>query len=214
MKTIKEKDSFVCSYCRYPQSCEIIPVVSLSDTPELKEKIMDGTFFDQVCEKCGKAETVLHDLAYIDEENKLCLIMRLDEEEEAGEEEEVYLDLGYTVRTVRSYEQLVEKIMIRDYQMDDRLVELMKAASYMILKQAHKIDADEIFFSVDDDGPYFVFFQKGGKQGGGRLPFMKGMYEDMEERFAKKADIFFKSETEIDFAWAAEFFQKTYGSKS
>jgi hypothetical protein len=116
-----------CKLCGAEQQFPISSTVNVTQNPELKPKLLKGELTRFVCEKCGWSGELVHPLLYHDRAKKFMIWLW----PEAGEPDSSTLPMEklmneYQFRVVTSRNDLIEKILIFEHNMDDRIVELVK----------------------------------------------------------------------------------------
>jgi predicted nucleic-acid-binding Zn-ribbon protein len=202
MFTRKEEIQWICPQCGSTETSEIYTYVSAAEEPQCTQKILDTSLFRMKCRKCGRTEYNTGPLFYADENRKTFFAMGEHPDAEAMLAN--HISLGYTARKVPEIVDLCEKILIDQDGLDDRIVEIMKAANAVILKgQAY----DQMLYAPDEDTVYFELIKDAASLG--RIPFLQAMYDDLNERF--KEDLENEAdETEINAEWAVHFFAAHY----
>lgn len=103
--------------------------------PELKEKVLNGELFLFTCEKCGKKFPITYPCLYHDMAKHLLVYLTNDLESikemnkallDSPETFEIQSRQGYIYRAVSTVNELAEKIMIHDMELDDRVIEIIK----------------------------------------------------------------------------------------
>jgi len=102
--------------------------INTSLDPELKEKVKDGSLFVWECPDCGKMNLAKYETLYHDPDSKLMIWLS---DKEAGAEMMAIVNHteamgGYTLRRVTDVGGLIEKVLIFDAGLDDKVVELCK----------------------------------------------------------------------------------------
>ncbi|HPC20803.1 MAG TPA: CpXC domain-containing protein [Acidobacteriota bacterium] len=153
-----------CPLCGKEQEFRIYPSVNVRLNPELREKILDLTLPDMLCQGCGETVRMYYDLLYHDSERNLAIYLAppgggadLDGQEAFGPE--------YTNRQVRNWWELAEKIRIFEAGQADYEVECAK----IILAQVNGIGPDDRFYLLEfnqtdagDTRAAFVWFSPQG----------------------------------------------------
>lgn len=136
------------------------PSVNATLDPGLREKVLSQQllFFD--CANCGLSARIRDPLLYHDMD--LTFMIQLVDEERSVDVDAIdrpYRALGeemwslasvITTRLVRSPNELVEKILIFEAELDDRLVECLKLR--LKLKERESLPGDLYFQQRTDDG--------------------------------------------------------------
>lgn len=145
-----------CLKCGNNHTVEFISSVNISNNPELKEKVKDGSLFTWQCPHCGKTNLICRPFLYHDPEEKIMLLLTdlpLRSED---------LPEGYHGRLVKTVGDLMEKVKIFDAGLDDIVMELCK---YITLQEIKK-DVALKFFSIDgaDSEINFTYPENGEMQ--------------------------------------------------
>ena len=118
---------FTCNGCEATQSFTVWESLNVSLNPEEKIHLLNGNLTTFTCKKCGWSCNVSYPLLYHDMEKHLMVWLWLD----AGEPETITLPIvekvnDYIFRLVSTKHELVEKICIVEFGLDDRVIELLK----------------------------------------------------------------------------------------
>ena len=146
--------------------------VNATLSPEQRAGVLDRTLFAWECPECGTPLVVDAPFLYHDMRRRFLIRycpQDADEAEfsDAVERAGIFEGSGYTLRAVESYEELIEKIVIFEHDLDDRVVELCKLALLEELREEQPqmkvrrvlIDArgEEIVAAfIDEDGDVFA----------------------------------------------------------
>ena len=146
--------------------------VNATLSPEQRAGVLDRTLFAWECPECGTPLVVDAPFLYHDMRRRFLIRycpQDTDEAEfsDAVERAGIFEGSGYTLRAVESYEELIEKIVIFEHDLDDRVVELCKLALLEELREEQPqmkirrvlIDAkgEEIVAAfIDEDGDVFA----------------------------------------------------------
>ena len=146
--------------------------VNATLSPEQRAGVLDRTLFAWECPECGTPLVVDASFLYHDMRRRFLIRycpQDADEAEfsDAVERAGIFEGSGYTLRAVESYEELIEKIVIFEHDLDDRVIELCKLALLEELREEQPqmkicrvlIDArgEEIVAAfIDEDGDVFA----------------------------------------------------------
>jgi len=122
--------------------------VNVSLDPELKRKLMSGELTRFTCDACGHTADVVYSILYHDMEKQLMVWMVPSGEVPQDDGGFSALLAGgmaqYTRRLVASRNALVEKILIFDADLDDRVMEVFKD---LLLRRMGGRHAGPVFFA-------------------------------------------------------------------
>ena len=119
-----------CSKCGQQHKVIVYRSINISDNPELKDKVRDGSLFLWECPHCGQVNLAKYETLYHDPAAKLMVWLI-----PAGEVSETQMQAitmhtkamgGYTLRRVNDMGSLMEKVLVRDAQLDDVVLEMCK----------------------------------------------------------------------------------------
>ena len=168
--SINHKESVRCPACSQMQEITAWSSITVSDSPDLKQDLLQGRINMLCCGSCGARALLPTPLLYHDEEKRLMisfmptndpkkkteLLMEMQKNYQKDPELSALSD--YHLRFVTEYNTLLEKILIFDQGMNDKTIELIKI---MILMQEPdkmdtrtavfgKVEGEEIEFFVRD----------------------------------------------------------------
>lgn len=139
--------SMTCPNCRASQEFMVWESVNVSLDPELKRKLMSGELTRFTCDACGHTADVVYPILYHDMEKQLMVWMVPNGEAPQDNGGLSALLAGgmakYTRRLVASRNALVEKILVLDAELDDRVMEVFKELLRRRMGEGH----ESIFFA-------------------------------------------------------------------
>jgi hypothetical protein len=181
--TLPATATATCPACGADFAVEVFASVNVSVTPELKQRVLDGSLFDYDCPKCGRLSRFGHVLLYHDMERAFQVWLRPE-----GDAPEPILTTmfeggpvggGYCFRWVEQGYELAEKVRVFDARLDDRLVELLKVWT---LAKSQQLGTPLLFSRRSPDGIEFL------TQNDDVVPVSFSRYEALREQFAAKLD--------------------------
>ncbi len=194
-----------CPKCGRVHRVRKYSLINVTEKPAMKEDILKNRIFHFMCEECALDAPLTYDCLYLDSKKKLAV--RLVTEETKDEPVEAPgCPKGSTRRIVDNINDLKEKIMIRDKQLDDRVIELVKIG---YLRQMNReLEEDTLYnilFDYHDNDMYFLlFFQKKGM---GRIPLNMQFYHETENKYASKIRALSKDDfMKVDMEWAGQVY--------
>ena len=119
------KRRIVC-FCEHRFDAEVPDFVDLGRQPEVEQAIIDGEFLSIRCPNCGKVLKPEFPVMIEDPqaENTIFFIPELDRS--AFFRGSLSYSLQEANRVAIGYEELVEKFLLKRYNLDDRVVEIVK----------------------------------------------------------------------------------------
>ena len=121
-----------CPVCGGDNEITVYKTINAASDPELREKLLNGELLHFRCEHCGHEATLEYPLLYNGMRDGFMVyyIPAVDREKITDEAlEKEYADIeGVTRRLVGSFNELKEKIHIFESGLDDKVIEVVKAA--------------------------------------------------------------------------------------
>lgn len=195
-----------CPHCGKSQKFEMWRVINVADNPEMKEKVKTKEVFKLECKKCGRLVNADHQFLYEDPENKIAIHYAREKDVPVVKEDLKKYE-GYTTRVVSYQNDLIEKLMIFDAGLDDRIIEIVKAIyvnQLYTINPSYKID--EILFDNTKEEAKIVFISSGKLLTESAMS--NEVYESIESQFKDKMAPFAEeTEVSIDFEWAIKLLE-------
>ncbi len=178
--SLNTKQTIKCPKCGQLNELTVWNSITVKDSPDLKEDLLKGKVNIFHCPSCSHHALMPSPLLYHDEDKKLMISFSPCEDEivknqlfanikdsskDSGELKKLE---GYSLRFVSEYNSLLEKILLADFGLWDKAIELIKL---MILTQEPeksenracmfgKFENDEIEFMVQDKKENQVYISK------------------------------------------------------
>lgn len=168
--SINTSDQIKCPSCQNLQEMTLWQSITATDSPDLKEDLLKGKINIFRCSSCGQTALVPMPLLYHDEEKKLMISFspckgeaeraKLFESVKKTSKQSGELDNleDYNLRFISEYNDFLEKILIFDNGLHDKVVELLKLLVLMQEPEnmSHRLcmfgkkENDELEFLVQD----------------------------------------------------------------
>lgn len=152
-----------CPSCSAKGEKEIPKRLCISQNPELKEQILNGSFFEWECPNCKQCFFIEDVFLYNDDENKFMIYLisgydkRFQEIPTLLKTKSEYDTDNSILRVTSSFIEFVEKIRILQAGLDDRVIETIKAVYSQVYFQSHKENIYNMIFERIDDNNVLVF---------------------------------------------------------
>ena len=164
-----------CSKCGQQTKVTVYRSINISENPELKAKVKDGSLFLWECPHCGQVNLAKYETLYHDPTAKLMVWLL-----PAGEISETQMQAitmhtkamgGYTLRRVNDLGSLMENVLIADAGLDDIVLEMCKYVTKleMLQKSVPAEQKDEFMAAT------FHFYKSEGEDDARILTFMYGL---------------------------------------
>lgn len=136
-----------------------------------RQELFDGSFFKKSCPICGKELTFLHPLLYVDRPHHFLLLIKSKQDQNEQDHTTYLEDTSKRKRYISNVEEVGEKIRILEDELDDRVIELIKAKLYLHYKKRyvnlqsiHYHDVDKksrtIWFDLDKEEAEIVAIEE------------------------------------------------------
>jgi len=211
--------------------------VDVVASPQLRQAVLSRQLLKQSCEQCGELVETQYPFLYQDANNRLLVYYvpttRQDVQQKIGEalaqmNEQIAagtLGLGtdaafdYQFRVVATYDELLDKILVREHGLDDRIIELMKL-SYLGRLRGNPVleQLTGFYFGEDEDadpaGPgkspiFYLLFADGQV---GTSVFHQQVYDELAANFqARISETPIQGFRVVDQSWAMEVFTQMAG---
>ncbi|MEI7885180.1 MAG: CpXC domain-containing protein [Clostridia bacterium] len=209
--------AITCPDCGKKGSAVVYELVNVTKNPELRAKIIDFSLFSWLCPHCGAKRNLEQPLLYVDK--KLEFAVHFAPVYDKYLEEKLELPKGLSQKTlgrlrkVSEINNLVEKILIAEAGLDDRMMEFCKLAliNYGLDFGGHEYMPDMLFFeklvaTTDGKELNFVWIDVAGEASiySMRSEVHDNIMDDMAEALAQNIVPL----TVIDLKWAMAQVQK------
>ena len=164
-----------CSKCGQQNTVTIYRSINISENPELKAKVKDGSLFLWECPHCKQVNLAKYETLYHDPAEKLMVWLIPSGEISETQMQAITMHTkamgGYTLRRVNDMGSLMEKVLIAEAGLDDVVLEMCKYVTKleMIQKSVGAEQKDEFMAST------FHFYKSEGEADERILTFMYGM---------------------------------------
>ena len=157
------KKAVVCPHCSKKTNTEIWSSINVTQTPSLRQKVMDQSLFLWKCPFCGYQAELLYPFLYHDmKHNFMVYFIPNWEQIQSLQYSIIEKDFPQLTiiqkRLVLSFNDLKEKILIFEAGLDDRAIELTKFALFDVLTKKRKQPVCiGFFFSLDQSSNHLKF---------------------------------------------------------
>ena len=192
MSIIKEA-SAPCSKCGEKQVIRIYRSINVSEDPQLKEKVRNGSLFLWECPHCGQVNLAKYETLYHDPAARLMVWLLPEGDISETQMKAITMHTkamgGYTLRRVTDMGSLMEKVLIHDAGLDDVVLEMCKYVTKMemISKITGKDNQEALmkakfnFYRIEgeaDDRMITLMFPQDGQMSGVNIGW--NVYQDCE----------------------------------
>ena len=196
-----------CSACAQTFDAEVYSAINVSDDPDLKGRVMDGSLFVQTCPHCGTPRLISSPVLYHDPAELLMIWLTDGAQGSERTAREIFISTpgleNYTGRLVDSVGDLIEKVKIFDAGLDDAAMEICK----YVTRQELGRDVPLKFVRTDgaDNEITMAYPEKGQMQ---MVAVGFNVYEDCRAILGRNPAMQERTRglTRIDPAWVSRFF--------
>lgn len=156
-------ETITCKDCGWQQAFTFWESLNITLDPEKQRDLVTGDLTRFTCEKCGWSTEVVHPLLYHDLEKRL-MIWLVPPGGDLNKDLVPFVKrmAGYRFRRVTTRKQLVDKMLIFDCDLDDRVVECFKLfIQHRLITQKKPVPRDLFFLDVteSDAGEEIIVFE-------------------------------------------------------
>lgn len=136
MKTFVD---YTCPHCEYKFKIPVYPMINLQSENYLYEDLFSLDLFKVQCGSCKKTSLIQYNTLIVDMYKKYIVYLLIDNSvnldtlvsdmKKNPEYTKVFDELKYT-RLVSSLNELLEKLLIFDYDLNDKVIEVLKLCLY------------------------------------------------------------------------------------
>ena len=128
-----------CSKCGQQHKVTVYRSINISENPQLKDKVKDGSLFLWECPHCGQVNLAKYETLYHDPAAKLMVWLIPSGEISETQMQAITMHTkamgGYTLRRVNDMGSLMEKVLIMDAGLDDVVLEMCKYVTKLEMVQ-------------------------------------------------------------------------------
>lgn len=207
-----KQTEIACPFCGHKQTFEIVNEINPGNDFSLKQRLLNFDLFKCECTQCEKSIPIVYDTLYHDFQRKLIVVLSTQELSFKvmlnlqKDLEERYGDLqGYQLRVVNNPDDLREKVLLNDLEIDDRLIELVKFYySTIVREQNPEIQISQILFIHQPGQKNQLGFLLKSKQTF-KVEINDEVVNKLKETYSLRLSQGPIKLSKIDFDWAYEF---------
>ncbi|MBQ1442206.1 MAG: CpXC domain-containing protein [Clostridia bacterium] len=197
-----KKYTIKCPECGTDVEVSRPAVINVQNDPEYKIKVLTGELFNEKCPKCGQGLQVVSRITYHDMDKRLMIYFRpitsqdelktFDYEAIRSAIEDNFKAPNYAIRVVTTVNELMEKIKIAEFGLNDGVIEIAKFVYFDIFtKQFDGVGVVNIYYERRDDKDALIFFCNDGKTRS--ILIAPEVYSSIEKRFSAVVNAIYTS---------------------
>ena len=213
MEQILDKVKIKCEGCGEEIYVGIKEFVDVTDDPEYKTALLEGSFFVTTCRNCGDRILVEYPIMYSDRDLKLTVYMLPGGTPEVLEQlnslpvPEKDIDPEAVFRLVTNSTDLIEKILIFDNRRDDRLIELYKLVLAGKLREDWAdVSGGDLLYYCEDGREFFILWDDDLAPGSEKLTVLldEELYQRLDRDFSEELELEPNKYALVDQYWIEE----------
>ena len=169
-----------CSKCGQQHKVTVYRSINISENPELKDKVRDGSLFLWECPHCGQVNLAKYETLYHDPAAKLMVWLIPSGEVSETQMQAITMHTkamgGYTLRRVDDMGTLMEKVLINDAGLDDVVLEMCKYVTKLEMLQTSVGEQQKDAFTAST----FHFYRTEGEDDSRVITFMYALEGGMQ----------------------------------
>lgn len=162
----------ICPNCKHEQEINVYPIINLQSDKDIYDDLFSLNLFKIECPKCKKTSIIQYDCLVVDMYKKYIIYLYTSNNVETFNQnidqfindlknnpqfEEIFKELKHT-RLVTSLNQLLEKLLIFDYDLNDKVLEILKLGLYDKERLDRELYRNVCFNKIDRDKLIFTCF--------------------------------------------------------
>ena len=177
--------------------------------PFARKDIISGKLFEVECKKCGQTTRVIYPILFNDLEHQVMIQYVSPEDVESVQSSiEIITRMGSRARVVTSIDELREKAMIFESELDDRVIEIQKQLVIRQVRNQMGGEHIQIMFFNTEGKPRFEMIVDGQE---GYVPLNMDDYKDLMEVMRPSFESL-EHEYCINSEWAERFLASIEGA--
>ena len=168
-----------CPHCLNEEEIVIWDQIDAVTDPDLKDRLLRKTLQVFECRNCGRSHLLSQPLLYRDDDKKLLIWCDPQlQASEAGNKlpdllNQLPVDGNYRYRLTLNSNEMIEKIHLSEYALDDRIMEIVKLA--VLAWQKEEIRIEQLFF-LSAEEERLLFLAQGEDEKWYQLPVAAELY--------------------------------------
>ncbi len=210
--SLKETITLECPSCGKKSPFTIRKSINTAEEPAMKQAVRDKSAFLFECPSCAGTAVVNSGTLLYQQPEEHWLIQYIADDEATFDfvtqmqngtsPLQPFVDDHYLIRLVRSLNRLIEKLLIFDEGLDDRIMEIYKVIVLMdYTKKNPDIENPELYFYKNDEGEKRIHILVDNQDLCSTI-FLPDMYRQLEEQFQPRLPDINEDELQIDEQWA------------
>src|SRR5208282_4358612 len=141
--------TITCPRCQHQQAFTAWQSINVTLDPTLKEKLIDRSLVTFQCKQCGHTTGINPKLLCHDMDRRVMIMLGYQSPDALESPEPLVptFQADYSLRLVSSMNELIEKILLLDADLDDRAVETFKLAVMANIGESQRGEKPQLFFN-------------------------------------------------------------------
>ncbi|GAA6291413.1 hypothetical protein F200043G1_41870 [[Clostridium] innocuum] len=123
--------------------------------PQFRKELLEGVFFKKACPSCGKINTFLHTMIYVDKKHRFVLLVKPKSDLTDKDFSIFQSEKNCIRRYLCDPSQVAEKIRMLEDKLDDRAMELLKLKIILREKKKGRLPKNVVYQDQETDTVWF-----------------------------------------------------------
>lgn len=144
-----------CPRCFYKTHKKSETLIMPEMEPQFRKELLEGVFFKKACPSCGKINTFLHTMIYVDKKHRFVLLVKPKSDLTDKDFSIFQSEKNCIRRYLCDPSQVAEKIRMLEDKLDDRAMELLKLKIILREKKKGRLPKNVVYQDQETDTIWF-----------------------------------------------------------
>ena len=144
-----------CPRCFYKTHKKSETLIMPKMEPQFRKELLEGVFFKKACPSCGKINTFLHTMIYVDKKHRFVLLVKPKSDLTDKDFSIFQSEKNCIRRYLCDPSQVAEKIRMLEDKLDDRAMELLKLKIILREKKKGRLPKNVVYQDQETDTIWF-----------------------------------------------------------
>lgn len=191
-----------CSRCFYKTHKKSETVVMPEMEPQFRAELLEETFFEKTCPSCGKINSFLHPLIYVDKKHRFVLLVKSKSDLTEKDFAIFQTERNCIRRYISNPKDIAEKIRVLEDRLDDRAIELLKLKVCLREKKKGRMPKSVVYQDTETDTIWFHIIHDDEED---VIGVLKKSYDNLCFQLPPRQNQF----EEIDSHWAVNYLKQS-----
>lgn len=191
-----------CPRCFYKTHKKSETLIMPEMEPQFRKELLEGVFFKKACPSCGKINTFLHTMIYVDKKHRFVLLVKPKSDLTDKDFSIFQSEKNCIRRYLCDPSQVAEKIRMLEDKLDDRAMELLKLKIILREKKKGRLPKNVIYQDQETDT---IWFHVQHDEEEDVIGIWKTSYDAICSKLPPQKNQF----EEIDSYWAVDYLKQS-----